>query len=179
MLRTCFSSASILALTMVMLAADVSQAQGLRLLGRRNRTYNNDYYNSPSAPVDRSMSEPEMQGGVRQSLYTAPETMPGAKGDMPVYLDVRLPMGALVTIEGEKTSQSGSRRLFISPPVAPGKRYVYDVTAKWMQDGREMSRSSKVYVHAGETVQVDLRPTLNSPPQQPQQRAPLLRRRST
>jgi uncharacterized protein (TIGR03000 family) len=173
MSRRWFYSASILAVTVVMLAADASQAQ--RLFGRRNRTYDNGnyYYNGPMVPGDGTIMAPNMQGGERRSFYAGPESMQGTAAEMPVYLDVWLPASASVTIEGEKTKQSGSRRLFVSPPVATGHDYVYDLIAKWMVDGREIVRTSKVRVRPGETVVVDLRPVPQS-----QQRAPLMRRRA-
>ena len=176
MSRRWFYSVSILAVTVLMLAAESSQAQRLGLFGRRNRVYYDDYYyySGPATPADRTTTAPGMQGTQSRSFYRAPGDMTGPTSPMPVYLDVRLPAGASIMIEGEKTTQSGSRRFFVSPPVVPGHTYVYDLMAKWMVDGQEMTRTSKVYVRPGETVMVDLRPVSES-----QRRLPILRRRAT
>ena len=65
----------------------------------------------------------------------------------------------LVMVEDEKTTLTGAERFFDSPPVTPGKNYLYSIRASWMDNGREVSRTRKLPVHAGEQVTVDfLRP---------------------
>ena len=68
---------------------------------------------------------------------------------------MRLPANAEVTVEKEKTTQTGPRRSFISPPITPGRTYVYELSAKWMENGQEVVRTRKVNVRAGQQVMVD------------------------
>jgi uncharacterized protein (TIGR03000 family) len=67
---------------------------------------------------------------------------------------VHVPAGAEIWFEGAKTGQRGATRTFVSPPLAPGKGFTYDLRARWKEDGKEIDRNRAVRVHAGETVEV-------------------------
>ena len=61
-------------------------------------------------------------------------------------------------IEQKATKQTGETRLFVSPPLEAGWKYVYTVTAKWQPNNyTEVIRTRVVEVKAGQTVEVDLR----------------------
>ena len=152
MMRKGFSFAAVLALTVLMVAVDASQGQLLRR-GRRDRGSNED------AVIPTPQTTPQTQ--IRQSNYS-PETMEAAR-TAPVYLDVRVPANAEVIVETEKTKQTGPRRSFISPPIATGRNYVYEIKAKWLENGQEVVRTRQVDVRAGEQVVVDFMATPASP----------------
>jgi len=65
---------------------------------------------------------------------------------------------AVLTIDGENSTQTGETRKFVTPPLAPTtKRYYYGVTAVWEPNNyTKITRKRKVYVKPGETVTVDL-----------------------
>ena len=147
-MRKGFSFVAVLALAALMVAADASQAQLLRR-GRRDRGSNDE-------PV---ITAPQTQ--IRQSNFS-PEGMDAAR-TAPVYLDVRVPANAEVIVETEKTKQTGPRRSFISPPIATGRNYVYEIKAKWLENGQEVVRTRQVDVRAGEQVVVDFMATPASP----------------
>lgn len=73
-----------------------------------------------------------------------------------VTLEVRVPDGADVWIDGHQTRQRGTIREFQSPPLQPGQDYRYEVRASWMEDGRRVDRTKEVAVRAGERVSVDM-----------------------
>lgn len=73
-----------------------------------------------------------------------------------VLLTVKLPAEASLTIDGARTSQTGSERQFISPPLPEGKVFVYTLKATWTADGKKMEREKKVEVKAGARINVDL-----------------------
>jgi uncharacterized protein (TIGR03000 family) len=75
-------------------------------------------------------------------------------GKRPVRLNVSVPANAQLTLNGAKTMQSGAIRAFVSPPVAPGHDYYYDVTATWQEGGREVKRTKRIDVHAGDVIHV-------------------------
>src|SRR5437879_4856981 len=107
MLRKGFSLAAVLALAVVMVAVDASPAQILRK-GRRTRGSSDDaVITSPQAEI-------------RQSGYFMPDGTDTSR-TAPAYLDVRVPATAEVMVETEKTTQTGSRRSFVSPPITPGR----------------------------------------------------------
>ena len=76
----------------------------------------------------------------------------------PALVRVTLPENARLEIDGVKTKQAGSVRLFESPPLSAGKKYSYVLKAIWTQDGKEVTREQTVYVEGGRESAVDLRP---------------------
>ena len=71
-----------------------------------------------------------------------------------VLISVSVPADAGIWFDGSKTVQTGTLRRFVSPPIVPGHDYAYEVTAKWKEDGREVTQSRRVLVHAGERVSI-------------------------
>ncbi len=160
MVRKWFVLASCLAVAVLMVTADAGQAARERRLGRRGREVNNSYYGQSPGYYDGSAwiytGPVDMQTGQRQANYYDPDVMRTSAREMPVYIDVRIPANAEILFEGQKTAQTGPRRLFISPPLAAGQNFTYEIQAKWMENGREVTQSRKVPVAAGQRVMVDL-----------------------
>ncbi len=77
----------------------------------------------------------------------------------PVSLKVLLPQAnAKLTVEGQRTRQTGETRSFRSPPLEPGKKYVYTLIAEWEPNNyTRITRTVKKTVSAGETVEIDFR----------------------
>jgi uncharacterized protein (TIGR03000 family) len=71
------------------------------------------------------------------------------------HLTVRVPPGAQVWFENQTTNQKGAVRNFVSPALAPGRDYTYDIRATWLQSGRTVDQKREVAVHAGSRVTVD------------------------
>jgi uncharacterized protein (TIGR03000 family) len=89
--------------------------------------------------------------------YYSDDQAPAYSGqqDNSVALDIRVPANAQVWIEGQQTSQGGSLRRFVSPPLTTDKDYTYEVRAQWMENGRPVDQVREVTVHAGEQLTVD------------------------
>src|SRR5262249_36162062 len=68
---------------------------------------------------------------------------------------VKLPANAELRIGTSATVQTGPERLFISPPLTPGKSYSYQMVAIWKEGGKEKKVTRRVPVKAGETSTVD------------------------
>jgi len=78
-------------------------------------------------------------------------------GDKPVKLVVIVPEDAIVTIDGTKTTSTGTKRTFESPPVEVGKKYFYMIKAVWTgADGKEVVHEKRFPVKPGETNEIDL-----------------------
>ena len=75
------------------------------------------------------------------------------KGDRPASITVKVPANAEVWFEGRKTTNKGPVREFQSPPLAPG-RYVYQVKARWQENGHEVTQMQQVGFFPGEHAQV-------------------------
>jgi uncharacterized protein (TIGR03000 family) len=71
-------------------------------------------------------------------------------------LDVRVPADAEVFVEGDKTSQTGSDRTFVSPALEPGRTFTYDIRARWAgPDGKPIEQTRQVKVQGGRRTPVD------------------------
>lgn len=75
----------------------------------------------------------------------------------PVRIVILVPEKATLYVDGNKTTATGTRRSFESPPVPVGKKYFYQVKAAWTgPDGKEIVREQHFTVRAGETNELDL-----------------------
>lgn len=71
-------------------------------------------------------------------------------------ITVRLPAEASLLFSDHATQQTGPLRSFISPPLTPGKTYVYKLKATWTENGQPASAEKEIEVQAGKEVVVDL-----------------------
>ncbi len=78
-----------------------------------------------------------------------------AAAPAPVQITVIVPADAEVFFDGTPTKQKGSERQFISPMLDVGKKYYYEVLARWQKDGKPVEDKRKVSVTAGAAVRVD------------------------
>jgi uncharacterized protein (TIGR03000 family) len=69
---------------------------------------------------------------------------------------VRVPdPSAQVFIEGTPTTQGGTTREFVSPPLQSGQEYTYTLRARFNSGGQEVDRTRKIDVRAGSRATVD------------------------
>lgn len=72
---------------------------------------------------------------------------------------VRVHPSAKLTVEGQPTQQKGERRRFVSPPLKPGKKYVYTFVAEWDKPSNNYETyivTRKITVEAGKPVEIDM-----------------------
>jgi uncharacterized protein (TIGR03000 family) len=65
---------------------------------------------------------------------------------------VKLPAGAVLYVDGVLTKQSGTERSFITPPLAHGDRYCYDIRAEMLAHGKLEVEERQIIVVSGATV---------------------------
>jgi uncharacterized protein (TIGR03000 family) len=120
--------------------------------------YGSPYYGSSYYEPAYDYSSPS---AVAPAAYYSPDTSSiGSPADNPnpnaAMLQLRVPENAEVWFEGDKTSQTGSVRHFVSPSLEPGKTFTYDVRARWTDaSGQPVDRTKQVKVQAGARVGVD------------------------
>jgi len=61
-----------------------------------------------------------------------------------------VPRDAEVWIEGKKMKQSGEEREFVTPPLARGYQFEYEIRAKWPESGKEIERSRHIKFQGGD-----------------------------
>jgi uncharacterized protein (TIGR03000 family) len=90
-------------------------------------------------------------------VYYAPLIRPSI-ANVPAYVRVQVPDRAQVFFDGSPTAQTGTDRLFVSPPLEPSQPYRYQITARWLGNGRERTEERIITVMPGETSRVDFMP---------------------
>jgi uncharacterized protein (TIGR03000 family) len=87
-----------------------------------------------------------------------PITSPGGTSGVvgkEVHLYVTLPAEATLYFDNRRTYSTGPERLFVTPPLAPGKPYYYILTAERIRNGQLEKVQKRVIVRAGETSRVN------------------------
>jgi uncharacterized protein (TIGR03000 family) len=103
-------------------------------------------------------------GGARADADADQRATPMPDGQQ-AEIVMNVPLDALIFIDGQRTYNSGLTRLFVTPPLASGRRYYYDVKVTWVEGNRAREYTRHLSFHAGERVAVNLaRP--NQPPLQ-------------
>jgi uncharacterized protein (TIGR03000 family) len=74
----------------------------------------------------------------------------------PATIVVSLPADARLTIDGTATRSTSSRRVFISPKLAPGMEYRYTLRAEYTRAGEPVVVTREVRVRAGAEARVTL-----------------------
>jgi uncharacterized protein (TIGR03000 family) len=131
------------------------------------------YVASPAAPIVRAAA-PEAAptyGAAQQpgepNYYTednprAEEEKPDQK--LPARIRMRLPANAEVTIDGKKTTSTGSVREFETPVLDPDHVYHYFVQAKWVEDGITVEKSLRVRALSGNRITINFVPPAQERP---------------
>lgn len=78
-----------------------------------------------------------------------------ASVDDKAHVRVVVPTAAQVWFDGDSTSQAGSLREFVSPPLSSEGTYSYEIRARWMENGTPMEQTRRVTVRAGALTTVD------------------------
>jgi uncharacterized protein (TIGR03000 family) len=73
----------------------------------------------------------------------------------PAMVTVVVPPDAKVFFDGRPTTQGGSERLFQTPVLPYGRRFSYQVTARWNENGKSIEQTREIQVSAGAGVRVD------------------------
>jgi uncharacterized protein (TIGR03000 family) len=78
------------------------------------------------------------------------------RGEAPATIVVHLPAAARLTVDGEPTYSTSDRRVFVSPPLQPGRTYHYVLEAQLQGNGETARTSQNVEVRAGRQSDVNL-----------------------
>jgi uncharacterized protein (TIGR03000 family) len=93
----------------------------------------------------------------QESAGTGPAaTSTSAKASATAFVTVLVPAGAEVLFDGGPTTQTGTQRVFVTPPLPAGEAFSYSIEARWTAaDGTPVERTRQVRVTAGAKVLVD------------------------
>jgi uncharacterized protein (TIGR03000 family) len=135
---------------------------GLYPFGFAPYDYGSDYYPG-DYPYGGAYGAPDQFAGASQpptdtqSFYPPDaETAPRPGEANRALVSVHLPSDAGLWFQGTQMPLTGSERVFRSPPLALGKSYRYDVTARWTENGRPVEKNRSISVQAGQRVNLDM-----------------------
>jgi uncharacterized protein (TIGR03000 family) len=95
-----------------------------------------------AAPAAEPIKKPK---GDKESKVPAPAT-----------IVVTLPAEAKLSIDDAATQATSATRVFASPALERGKDFYYTLKAEVVRDGKTVTASKRVAVHAGEETKVSL-----------------------
>lgn len=101
--------------------------------------------------------QPRRINGAEEQSETGP--MPNGQvrnGTAPATIIINLPAEARLTVDGQATTSTSGRRVFMSPPLATGSEYFYTVNAEIMRNGQPVTVTRRVAVTAGRETTVTL-----------------------
>jgi uncharacterized protein (TIGR03000 family) len=81
---------------------------------------------------------------------------PRQKPDNSAHIILQVPSGAEVWFDGKTTRQTGPVRHFRSPPLQPGKSYVYELRVRWQRDGKPVEETRRVNIQANDQISLEL-----------------------
>ncbi|HEY7310786.1 MAG TPA: TIGR03000 domain-containing protein [Gemmataceae bacterium] len=122
-----------------------------------------------SAPA---YAAPSRGSDSRPSYYSEDYSGPEGPTNEPskvAYIRVRVPANAVIWINDQKRTQTGTVRDFVTPALDPDHIYVYNVKARWTEEGGiNVEKTLRVRTISGTRVTVNFaRPP--EPPRQPVQ----------
>jgi uncharacterized protein (TIGR03000 family) len=133
--------------------------------GYAGRYYPYDYYGTDLVMPYIDYYEPQVPTVPEEQRLPPPEeTTPG---DGAAHLLIRVPEDAELWFDGHPTQQTGRERVFVSPPLLPGRTYRYKVVARWEEDSLSVERKRTLNVRANMWASVDL--TQPEPPAMPKE----------
>jgi uncharacterized protein (TIGR03000 family) len=86
-----------------------------------------------------------------------------ASAESPARINLRVPADAKIWFDGSQTIQAGTVRIFQSPPLAVGSEYAYQIRMQWKRDGKEVTQTRQIIVHAGDEINLALGSAHGSP----------------
>jgi uncharacterized protein (TIGR03000 family) len=109
------------------------------------------YPYASSAPVTTSTSAYLAPDGATVSAANYGERL----NDKRAHLRVQVPANAKVWLNGQAMRQRGRERDFYSPVLKSGKKYEYEVRARWKENGKTVDETKKVDVRPNAWSEVD------------------------
>jgi len=70
-------------------------------------------------------------------------------------LAVEIPAGASFVVNDQQVPVPAVNPTFVTPPLEPGKDYFYDCKVTVNRDGKSVTKTKRVKIHAGEVVRIN------------------------
>ena len=100
------------------------------------------------------MDKPK-DGSAPQKGRTTADSAGTPSQEATASLTVIVPADAEVFLDGDPTTETGTDRRFVTPPLTVGGRDSYTIRARWTQGGKAVDQSRNVPITGGADVRVD------------------------
>jgi uncharacterized protein (TIGR03000 family) len=123
--------------------------------GRYNYPYGYGYnYGNYYVPNTYYYTQPYTYTSPATAYYPAQTTVAAPANT--ATINVTVPENAEVWVDGLRTTQTGSNRVFQTPPLTPGVQYSYELRATWMANGSPVTQTRNVSVQANQSTAVNM-----------------------
>jgi uncharacterized protein (TIGR03000 family) len=152
-----YRTASLCALTLtvggLLAASSVVHASGVYIPGNKFDYLINGLRTPGSYSPSYSYPYVPAQQPYTSAYYAAPEVDPSA-----ALLELHVPANAEVWFSGEKTSQRGEVRAFVTPSLERGHKYVYQIKVRWLNSsGKPVENEKRVPVRPGDRLNLQFK----------------------
>ena len=114
--------------------------------------YRPGYYNGINPAY---LTPPLAPGYTKESAQNVVLPALNQMSGLAAVIDVKMPCFGDLWVDGVRTEQLGTDRLYRSPPLQKGAEYVYVLKARWLDgEGKPVEQTREVRVHCGERVLV-------------------------
>lgn len=117
--------------------------------------YPNSYYNSETYQPAPNYTLSNQPANASQSYYYGPNSPTTSTDPSVAHVRVQVPTAAEVWFDGQATKQQGAERVFVSPSLKSDTAYLYEIQARWMDNGKPVTSTKSVRVQAGKWATVD------------------------
>jgi uncharacterized protein (TIGR03000 family) len=93
-----------------------------------------------------------LSAGVPAAVWAGNAPPASPVGRNPVEITVHVPAGAQIWFDGRETAQTGTKRVFLSPPLEPGRDFAYEVRVQWRDGERMVNWTQSLTVRAGDRI---------------------------
>lgn len=117
-----------------------------------------------AAPAYGASDKSDQRPSYYSEDYSGPENA-SSEASKVAYIRVRVPANAQLWFNNEKRTQKGTDRQFVTPALDPDQIYVYNVKARWTEEGGiNVEKSLRVRAISGTRVTVNfVRPPASQP----------------
>ena len=114
-------------------------------------------------PVMPAMPEAPIYKDKDKDTLPPPYKGAGNEESVRASLTVELPADAKLFVDGQPMKTTAATRRFVTPPLARGQAYFYDLRAEVVRDGQTVTLSRRVVVQPGQEARASFT-ELQSPP---------------
>jgi uncharacterized protein (TIGR03000 family) len=147
----------LLSFALLLTLSDASRAGSTRSAGSRSTASTTRSSYVPSTPSPAGVISAPVTAAARPAedddyAYGSAEE----SASHTARIQVRVPANAEVWFDGNKTSQTGNLRPFLTTELKPGMDYAYEIRVRWTEKGQSREQTRKVTFRSGDRLTLNM-----------------------